>query len=119
MVGPNLNVASNIFLGSERRTGVLATLDRKRMEAEAERLLQKVGLNVSPKALTKTLTTGQMQMLEICKALNQNARILILDEPTSSLSLQETERLLAMIAELRTSGISLLYISHRVEEVFR
>jgi len=119
MLAPNLDVASNIFLGSERRTRVLGALDRKRMHREAARLLEKVGLDVSPNALTETLTTGQRQMVEICKALHQDAQILVLDEPTSSLSLQETERLLALIAELRAFGISILYISHRLEEVFR
>lgn len=118
MLAPNLDVASNIFLGNEPRAPALGFLNRRRMQSETECLLQKVGLKVSPKALIKTLTTGQMQMIEICKALTRNARILILDEPTSSLSHHETERLLALISELRTSGMSLLYISHRMEEVF-
>jgi ribose transport system ATP-binding protein len=118
MLAPNLDVASNIFLGSERRKA-FGALDRRQMEPEAERLMQRVGLQVSPRALVGTLTPGQRQMVEICKALRQNARILILDEPTSSLSLRETDRLLGLVAELRASGISLLYISHRLEEVFR
>lgn len=119
MLAPNLDVASNIFLGNEATTGALGVLNWKQMESEAQRLLQKVGLEISPRAIIKTLTTGQMQMVEICKALTRNARILILDEPTSSLSHQEAERLLTLIAELRASGISMLYISHRIEEVFR
>jgi len=119
MLAANLDVAANIFLGNEPRAGILGALNRKRMWCEAEKLLKKVGLNVSPDTPTRQLTTGQMQMVEICKALNQNARILVLDEPTASLSFQETERLLALIAELRASGISMLYVSHRMEEVFR
>lgn len=118
MLAPNLDVASNIFLGTERTYG-LGTLDRARMELEAEHLLRTMGLDISPRGQLHKLTTGQMQMVEICKALNQKARILVLDEPTSSLSLRETERLLNTMANLRDTGISMLYISHRMEEVFQ
>ena len=119
MLAPNLDVACNIFLGCEPGTHALGLLNRRRMQSEADLLLQKVGLKVSPKAIIKSLTAGQMQMIELCRALARNARILILDEPTSSLSHKETERLLALVAELRASGISMIYISHRMEEVFR
>ena len=119
MLVPNLDVASNIFLGDELRSHRLGLLNQALMRQEAGTLLQRVGLRVSPRALIRSLTTGQMQMVEICRALTRRARILIFDEPTSSLSLQETERLLQLIAELKQAGTSILYISHRMEEVFR
>jgi ribose transport system ATP-binding protein len=119
MLSPNLDVASNIFLGGERRRDRLGTLDRRWMYAEADRLIRRVGLNISPRALAGSLTTGQMQMVEICKALSQNVRVLVLDEPTSSLSVGETERLLKIMFELRARGVGMLYVSHRMEEVFR
>ena len=119
MLAPNLDVASNIFLGDELRSPRLGLVDQRLMHQEAQRLLQRVGLRISPRALIRSLTTGQMQMIEICRALTRNARILIFDEPTSSLSLQETLRLLQLIADLKKAGTSILYISHRMEEVFR
>lgn len=119
MLVPQLDVASNIFLGHERKQDTLGTLSRKRMEAEAQRLMSLVGLDVSPNTLVEQLTTGQMQMVEICKALNRKVRILVLDEPTSSLSLKETERLLSIMFDLRAQGVAMLYVSHRMEEVFR
>jgi ribose transport system ATP-binding protein len=119
ILAPNIDVTANIFLGSEHCTTLTGRLDRDRMESEAALLLRKVGLEISPRTVTRTLTTGQLQMIEICKALQQQARLLVMDEPTASLSLKETERLLAIIAELRAAGIGILYVSHRMEEVFR
>ncbi|HZQ20501.1 MAG TPA: sugar ABC transporter ATP-binding protein [Terriglobales bacterium] len=117
LLAPNLDVASNIFLGHEPTASFLPVLDRKRMNVEAKRLLARVGLNVSPTTLVASLTTAQMQMVEICKALKDQARILILDEPTSSLATRETERLLDIIRELRRSSVTVVYISHRIGEV--
>lgn len=111
----NLDVASNIFLGREPlRFGLI---DRRRMKADAKSLLARVGLDVSPRTIVGTLSTGQQQMVEIAKALSINARILIMDEPTSSLSQHETEALYRVVKDLRSKGVSIVYISHRLGEV--
>ncbi len=111
----NLDVAANISLGREtHRFGLLlAKADR----AEAERVLRLVGLDVSPRTLVGRLTIGQRQMVEIAKALATDARILIMDEPTSSLSQHETETLFNVIKSLKDRGVSVIYISHRLGEV--
>jgi ribose transport system ATP-binding protein len=117
MLAANLDVAGNIFLGSEKsRWGLLR---RRNMRAASESLLRRVGLSCSPATLVSTLTPGQMQMVEIAKALSHQAKILILDEPTSSLTLTESEQLFKIIGDLRRGGIAIIYISHRMEEVQR
>ena len=111
----NLNVAANIFLGREKlRFGLI---DKARHREEARPLLEAVGLNVDPAALVSTLSIGQQQLVEIAKALSVNARILIMDEPTSSLSSHESENLFKVIRDLRSRGVSIVYISHRLGEV--
>jgi ribose transport system ATP-binding protein len=118
MLAPNLDVASNIFLGSEPGGSVLLRpVARSGIYPEAERLTRRVGLSVSPRTLVSRLTAGQMQMVEIAKALSMNARIIIMDEPTSSLTLTESQQLFKIIDDLRQAGIGLIYISHRMEEV--
>jgi ribose transport system ATP-binding protein len=114
----NLSVAANLFLGNEEiRGGVLGWLDRRSMNERARRLLERVGLDVAPNRLVGELPLGQRQMIEIARALGQKARILIMDEPTSSLTQRETERLFEVIAELKRSGVAVVYISHRLMEV--
>ncbi|MBU6301573.1 MAG: sugar ABC transporter ATP-binding protein [Verrucomicrobia bacterium] len=113
----NLTVGANIFLGREpNRHG---WIDEKAIAAEARRVLDLVGLDLDPSREVGDLTLGQMQLVEIAKALSVNARVLILDEPTSSLSARETERLFAVMNELRDRGVSLIYISHRLAEIHR
>ncbi len=120
MLAGNLTIADNIFLGNEkRRWGVPGLLDRRRMNDEARRLLDRVGLHAVPTTPVATLTAGQMQMVEIAKALSLDARLIIMDEPTSSLTSAESEHLFRIIDELRRGGISVIYISHRIEEVLR
>lgn len=112
----NLTVADNVLLGREPRfAGYL--IDRKRLNTEAAKHIARVGLHVSPETPLAKLSIAQQQLVEIAKALSQNARILILDEPTSSLTLTETDRLLAIIGELRSEGVSIVYISHRLGEI--
>ena len=111
----NLTVAANIFLGREPRTGWF--IRRAETETESLSVLRQVGLDVSPRALVSTLSLGRQQMVEIAKALSARARILIMDEPTSSLSQHETEALFRVIKELRSRGVSVIYISHRLGEV--
>ncbi len=112
---PNIDVAGNIFLGREARR--MGMIDRAAMRRRARDLLQRVGLNLPPHTPMSTLTAGQTQMVEIAKALAQNSRIIIMDEPTSSLTLGEARQLFRIIGELRNSGVGIIYISHRLDEV--
>ncbi len=113
----NLDVGANIFLGREpRRCG---WIDRARIERESRALLVRVGLDIPPHTPTAALAIGPRQLVEIARALGQEARFLILDEPTSSLSAAETERLMELCAELRRDGTGIVYISHRLGEVSR
>ncbi|MBP6820719.1 MAG: sugar ABC transporter ATP-binding protein [Acidobacteria bacterium] len=117
----NLDVAANVFLGREPvLAGVLKPLkliDRRKMNADAEVHLRRLGLDVSPDTLLSRLSIAQQQLVEIAKALSLNARLLIMDEPTSSLTLTETSRLLDVVKDLRAQGVSVIYISHRLGEV--
>jgi ribose transport system ATP-binding protein len=118
MLAPNLSIAGNIFLGNEKIClGPLQKLDRGKMNETARKLLARVGLNLSPTTPVSTLTAGQMQMVEIAKALSADARIIIMDEPTSSLTAGESRQLFAIIRQLKSEGIGIIYISHRMEEV--
>jgi ribose transport system ATP-binding protein len=120
MLAPNLDVAANIFLGSEAQPGplgLLGPLPRQKMNREAARLLARVGLDVSPTTAVAALTVGHRQMVEIARALSGAARIIVMDEPTSSLSAQESARLFEVIRLLRDEGVGIIYISHRMEEV--
>ncbi len=111
----NLNVGANIFLGREpRRMGLI---DHGEISNNAGRFLKMVGLKVDPSVQVSELTLGRQQMVEIAKALSINAEILIMDEPTSSLSQRETENLFTVIKDLRNRGVSVVYISHRLGEV--
>jgi ribose transport system ATP-binding protein len=111
----NLTVGANIFLGREPRR--LGLIDNRRINADAAEVLQRIGLDVDPRRPLKELTIGRQQLVEIAKALSVDSRILIMDEPTSSLSSHETERLFAVVKELRRKGVSIIYISHRLGEV--
>ena len=111
----NLTVAANIFLGREKlRAGLI---DTARQHREARKFLEAVGLNVAPDTLVSTLPIGHQQLVEIAKALSVDARVLIMDEPTSSLSTREAENLFRVIRDLRAGGVSVIYISHRLGEV--
>jgi ribose transport system ATP-binding protein len=111
----NLDVAANIFAGRELRRGLL--LDRAAMRAEAARHLAPLGVTYGPDTPVEYLSIAERQMLEIAKALSMLARVIIMDEPTSSLSLAETDRLLDVIRQLRAQGVAVIYISHRLSEV--
>jgi ribose transport system ATP-binding protein len=113
----NLDVAANVFLGREpRRWGLI---DTARLHREAGQFLQAVGLEVAPDTRVGSLAIGQQQLVEIAKALSTRARVLIMDEPTSSLSAGEAENLFRVIQDLRGRGVSIVYISHRLGEVSR
>jgi|694.fasta_scaffold25859_5 ribose transport system ATP-binding protein len=113
----NLNLAANIFLGREPHR--LGWIDQGKMHREAAAYLEQVGLKVSTKTLAGDLSIGQQQQVEIAKALSCDARVLIMDEPTSSLSSGEAEKLFELIKQLRKQGVSIVYISHRLGEVGR
>lgn len=112
----NLNVAENIFLGRELQKGV-TPINEAEQEKRAEELLQRLDQPISPRELVGNLKVGQQQLIEIAKALAENADILILDEPTSALSKTEVEILFRVIRELTRQGVSIIYISHRLEEL--
>jgi ribose transport system ATP-binding protein len=114
-----LDVAGNIFLGRELHRGPLRLLDRRRMETDADRHLARVGLPVSPRTPLGRLSQAQRQMVAIARALSMNARLLVLDEPTSSLGATEAERLFGVLQDLRRGGTGIVYISHRLQEVER
>jgi ribose transport system ATP-binding protein len=113
----NLDVAANIFLGREKRRGPLGLLDIKAMRNAARPLLARVGAHFGPDARVADLSLAERQLLEIAKALSIDARIVIMDEPTSSLTLAETQTLMKVIADLKRQGIAVIYISHRLGEV--
>ncbi|MFM7071272.1 MAG: sugar ABC transporter ATP-binding protein [Planctomycetota bacterium] len=111
----NLDVGANVFLGREpRRFGLI---DRRRIDSETRQYLARVGLDVDPRTPTASLAIGQQQLVEIAKALSASARILIMDEPTSSLSSHEAARLFEVVKDLRSKGVCIVYISHRLGEV--
>ncbi|MDG2129276.1 MAG: sugar ABC transporter ATP-binding protein [Fuerstiella sp.] len=111
----NLTVGANIFLGREPLKRGL--IDKKKIRDDSVALLARVGLNVSPDTIVDDLPIGQQQLVEIARALSVDARVLIMDEPTSSLSQHETERLIEVVKDLRSRGVSVIYISHRLGEV--
>ncbi|HEY4392930.1 MAG TPA: ATP-binding cassette domain-containing protein, partial [Polyangia bacterium] len=126
MLAPNLDIAANIFLGNEGQDQdqdkagpplLLAPLARAAMIKKSVALLARVGLQIAPTIQLGRLTVGQMQMVEIARALSTHARILIMDEPTASLSAAESEKLFDVIRKLRADGVCIIYISHRMEEV--
>ena len=110
-----LNLGANIFLGREPRR--FGWIDPAKIRQESATVLERVGLNFSPDVSVSRLSIGQRQLVEIAKALSMNARVIIMDEPTSSLSAGESERLFEVIADLRQRGVSIIYISHRLAEV--
>jgi ribose transport system ATP-binding protein len=112
----NLDVAANVFLGREPRNA-FRLIDRKKIHADTAPLLQRLGLTVSTRTRLDRLSIAQQQMVEIAKALSLNARLIIMDEPTSSLTLSETNRLLELVCELGEQGVSIIYISHRLGEI--
>jgi ribose transport system ATP-binding protein len=111
----DLSVAQNIFLGHEKKKGWL--LDDAAMEREAANALAAVGLDVDPRAKVRRLIVAEKQLVEIAKAISRHARLLIMDEPTATLTPGETERLFKLIAQLRADGVTIVYISHKLDEV--
>lgn len=112
----NMSIAENIFIGREP-TKWLSALDRRQLNELAKKELEKVNLNLDPDTPVSSLSTGQKQCVEIAKALSFAARIVVFDEPTASLSEHESQALFRIIRDLKTQGVCVVYISHRIEEV--
>ncbi len=120
MLAPNLDLAANLFLGNEPGgRGSLRALRRAEMQQQARLLLERIGLALPPSRRTSTLAIGQLQLLGIAKALALSARIIILDEPTSSLTWGESQHLFQLVRQLAARGVGIIYISHRLEEVLQ
>ena len=116
----NLDVAANVFIGRELlKGGPLQLVDSPAMHRETHKLLQLLGADFTPATPVAALSLAQRQLVEIAKALSLSAQIVIMDEPTSSLTVSETNRLLKIIADLKASGVSVIFISHRLHEVER
>ena len=115
----NLSIAENIFIDGFPRMGWLPLLNRRHMRARTQQFLDAVELDVAPDTLVEKLSPGERQLAEIAKALSFDARIIIFDEPTTSLTARETERLFRLIDRLRSDGASIIYISHILPDVLR
>ncbi|MCP1102111.1 ribose transport system ATP-binding protein [Aequitasia blattaphilus] len=113
----DLSVAENIFLGRAIRSGIV--IDQKAMEKEAKRILGSLNIDIDPRTLVKKLSVGYQQMVEIAKAVSQNAQILIMDEPSAPLTNAEVESMFAIVDQLKKNGVTIIYISHRLDEIFR
>ena len=112
-----LSAAENLFLGRPIRKGIV--IDRKAMEAEATKAFEQLHININPRELVKNLSVGYQQMIEIAKAIHQNAQVLIMDEPSAPLTNNEVENMFKVVELLKQRGVSIIYISHRLEEIFR
>ncbi|MEM2146198.1 MAG: sugar ABC transporter ATP-binding protein [Candidatus Methanomethylicaceae archaeon] len=118
---PYMSVAENIFLGREilKDFRLFKLIDWNKTHLEAKKILEELGLSMDTKQFIKDLGIGKQQMVEIAKALSKNARIIVMDEPTSSLSEKEVEELFEVILKLKKSKISFIYISHKIDEIFK
>ena len=115
---PHLSIAENIFLKREDTFGKLPFLNKKETNRKAADILARFDFKMDPKILMEDLTLAQVQMIEIIKAVSCDARLIIMDEPTSSLDSEETQHLFRTIRDLKNKGVSIIYISHRMEEIF-
>lgn len=115
----NLKIYENIFLGSEKYKGIFNKLDKDYMRSESEKLLSTIGFTADVDTLAKDINIGEMQMIEIIKAISKKSKLIIMDEPTTALTEVETERLFKVINKLKSEGICIIYISHRLDEIFQ
>lgn len=115
---PCLSIAHNILFGREPRGRLPGSIDNAQLYATARRVLERIGFDIDPRTPVHRLGIAQQQMVEIAKALSQDARILVMDEPTAALSDRESEQLFAIMRQLKQRGVAIVYISHRMAEVF-
>ncbi len=118
---PERSIGENIYVGRYpvKKLGPVTVIDHDKMYEDAARVLEEVHLNYDPKAKLGSLSVSQMQLVEIAKAVSAECKVLILDEPTSSLTAAEVEALFTIINELRSKGVSIVYISHKMDEILR
>ncbi|MFT4016465.1 MAG: sugar ABC transporter ATP-binding protein [Agriterribacter sp.] len=116
---PELTVAENIFMGREPVYGWSGWINRKKLYADAKALMNKLGVTISVNRLMKTLSVAEMQMVEIAKAIVNKAEVIIMDEPTSAISGREVDILFNIIHDLKKEGIAIIYISHKMDEIFK
>jgi ribose transport system ATP-binding protein len=116
-LSPNLTVAENVYLGREIRRGLL--VDRRSANDRCRYILERLGASFSPTDTVSALSLAERQLVEIARAIHANVRILVMDEPTAALSLVESERLFALIQRLRSRGLAIVYVSHRMAEIAR
>lgn len=114
----DLSVEANLFLNKEIK-GRFGVCKSKEMQQKAKEALDSLGISISPKTIMSQLSVGQQQMIEICKALMADAKVIIMDEPTAALTETETNTLFRVIRSLKQKGVSIIYISHRMEEIFQ
>lgn len=114
---PDLTVAENIFLGREPKVGKSSFIDRKKMFVDAKVLLDSIGVDINPKTMIRNLNNADKQMVEIARAVSQNSSLVIMDEPTSSLSEHEVDALFNVIDKLKKENVAIIYISHRLKEI--
>ena len=115
---PDLNVAQNVFLGRESR-GPLGLVNERQQEAKAQEVLHRLGVDIDPRERLGRLSVAQQQMVEIAKALSLNAKIVIMDEPSAALGGKDLEHLFDVIKALKQQGVAVIYISHRISEIFQ
>jgi ribose transport system ATP-binding protein len=114
---PNMKVYENIFLGNEKTSGFFK-LNKSEMKKQSIEMLKRIGCNIEPEMMVKKINVGEMQMIEIIKAVSKKSRIIIMDEPTTALTDVETQKLFEVIRKLKSEGIAIIYISHRLDEIF-
>mgnify|MGYP001610493322 CR=1 FL=1 len=116
---PNLSIWENIFLGNEGFNGITRRINKKELKEKSKILLKDIGFNIDVDTLVKDLNVGERQLIEIAKALSKNSTVIIMDEPTTALTDVETDNLFKVIAKLKSENMCIVYISHRMDEIFR
>lgn len=116
---PHMNIAENIFLGREPVIGKTGLVDKKQMIKDAEKLFERLGLKIDPRKKMKDLSIANTQIVEIAKAISYNSDLIIMDEPTSAITEKEVELLFKIIRDLKKQGVSIIYITHKMDEVYK
>ncbi|WP_342744891.1 sugar ABC transporter ATP-binding protein [Fredinandcohnia onubensis] len=116
---PYMTVAENLFLGNEPRKKPFGIVDKKSLAKKTEELLKHVNLKLNPNKLMKDISVSQRQMIEIAKAISYKSDVIIMDEPTSAISDREVENLFEIINELKSKGVAIIYISHKMDEIYK
>ncbi|MBU3190371.1 sugar ABC transporter ATP-binding protein [Clostridium bowmanii] len=116
---PNLSIWKNIFLGNEGFNGITRRINKKELIEKSKKLLEDIGFNIDVDTLVKNLNIGEKQLIEIAKALSKKSKIIIMDEPTTALTDVETTNLFKVITKLKSQNMSIVYISHRMDEIFQ